>query len=346
MENLELPNGRFANSSELAEILEKFRGGEKVRLRAGENLQLKRVDQYLNSKFSRFSRTLVQKLIKTGKVLVNGAKVKPSSHLSGGDIVEVTLPEPRVKEVQPEDIPLDIIYEDDYLLAVNKQPNIIVHPARSNKTGTLVNALVHHCDKLSSGTYHYRPGIVHRLDKDTTGVIVVAKTDEVQWKLAEQFRERTTEKTYTAIVHGCPQLDSDRIKTLIGMHPRNREKSAVRFDEGKEAVTVYRVLERFRGFALVELDLHTGRTHQIRVHMAHIGHPLVGDIAYGGKLVYQWQLKDEQAKPERPLLRRQALHAKKLEVEHPKTGERLTFEAPLHNDMQNLLDMLRKYRGG
>jgi 23S rRNA pseudouridine1911/1915/1917 synthase len=339
-----LPDGRFADATELANILETFEGGEKVYLKVGPNLKLKRVDQYLNSKFSRFSRTLVQKLVKEGMALVNGKEVKPSSPLSSGDVVCVTLPQPQVKNVEPEDIPIDIVYEDEYLLVLNKQPGIVVHPARSYKSGTLVNALVHHCDQLSTGTYHYRPGIVHRPDKDTTGAIIVAKTDEVQWKLAEQFRNRTTSKTYLTVVHGNPELDSDRIKTLIGMHPMYRERSAVRYEDGKEAITVYKVLERFRGFSLVEIDLYTGRTHQIRVHMSHIGHPLVADHMYGGKDVYRWQLADEEPIAENPLMRRQALHAWKLEVDHPKTNERMKFEAPLYDDMENLVSMLRKYR--
>jgi len=345
LNNIELPDGRFANASELADILEKFQGGEKVYLKVGPNLTLKRLDLYLGSKFSRFSRTLIQKLIKDGKVTVNGVASKASHNLSTDDVVVVTLPTPQIKDIQAEDIPLDVLYEDECILVINKQPGIVVHPARSYKSGTLVNALVHHCDTLSSGMYHYRPGIVHRLDKDTTGAMVIAKTDEVQWKLAEQFRNRVIDKTYLAVVHGNPELDSDQIKNLLGMHPTNREKSAVRSDVGKEAITIYKVLERFRGFSLVELDLLTGRTHQIRVHMSHIGHPIVADDLYGGRLVYPWQLQDiVDPQPQRPVILRQALHAWKLELDHPKTGERMKLEAPLHQDMQDLLDMLRKYR--
>lgn len=344
MSNIVLPDGKFANATELAEILENFKGGEKVYLKVGPNLTFKRLDQYVNNKFSRFSRTLVQRLIKNGDVTVNAKLFKASHNLSSGDVVAVVLPKPQIKDVQPEDIPLSIIYEDDWLLIINKQPGIVVHPARSYKSGTLVNALVHHCDRLSSGTHHFRPGIVHRLDKDTTGAMVVAKTDEVQWKLAEQFRNRTTDKTYLTIVHGNPELDSDRIKNLLGMHPTNREKSAVRADIGKEAVTVYRVRERFRGYSLVELDLHTGRTHQIRVHMSHIGHPVVADDMYGGKVVYPWQIMDTDPLPQSPVINRQALHAWKLEIDHPKTGERLKVEAPLYDDMKELLEMLKQYR--
>lgn len=344
MKDIQLTDGKFANSTELANIIETFQGGEKVYLKVGPNLKFKRVDQYLGSKFSRFSRTLVQKLIKDGDVLVNSKKVKPSSPLCSGDVVIVTLPTPQVKDVVGENIPLQIVYEDDHLIAINKQPNIVVHPARSYKSGTLVNALVYHCDNLSSGTHNYRPGIVHRLDKDTTGVMVVAKTDEAQWKLSEQFRNRTTSKTYLAVLQGNPQLDSDQIKTLIGLHPTSREKCAVKTESGKEAITVYKVVERFRGFSMVELDLYTGRTHQIRVHMAHIGHPVVGDDMYGGRYVYPWQLEDAEPRAEAPIIARQALHAWKLEVDHPKTGERLKFEAPLREDMQNLVDKLRECR--
>ncbi len=341
-----MPDGRFANATELADILEKFQGGEKVYLKVGPNLTLRRLDQYLQSKFSRFSRTLIQKLIRENRVTVNGSPFKSSHNLSTDDVVVVTLPTPQIKDIQGEDIPLDVLYEDECILVINKQPDIIVHPARACKSGTLVNALVHHCDTLSSGMYHYRPGIVHRLDKDTTGAMVVAKTDEVQWKLSEQFRNRTINKTYLAVVHGSPELDSDQIKNLLGMHPTNRDRSAVRYDEGKEAITIYRVLERFRGFSLVELDLLTGRTHQIRVHMSHIGHPVVADDLYGGRLVYPWQLQDmESPQPQPPVMIRQALHAWKLELDHPKTGERVKIEAPLHQDMQNLIDMLREYRG-
>ena len=344
LNKIELPDGRFANATELANIIETFQGGEKVYLKVGSNLKLKRLDQYLGSKFSRFSRTLIQRLIKDGKIVVNDNKVKPSSPLTAGDVVVVTLPTPQVKDVVAEDIPIDVIYEDEALLVINKQPNIIVHPARSSKSGTLVNALVHYCDSLSTGTHHFRPGIVHRLDKDTTGAMVVAKTDEAQWKLSEQFRNRTTSKTYLAVVHGNPELDSDRIKTLIGLHPNSREKCAVRVDDGKEAITIYKVLERFQGFSLVELDLLTGRTHQIRVHLSHLGHPVVGDDMYGGKIVYPWQLKGEQPQAQKPIIIRQALHAWKLEIDHPQTGERLKFQAPMHNDMQELIDMLRENR--
>jgi 23S rRNA pseudouridine1911/1915/1917 synthase len=345
LDNIELPDGKFANASDLADILEKFQGGEKVRLKVGPNLTLKRLDQYLGGKFTRFSRTMIQKLIKDGKVLVNKKETKSSHSLSTGDVVEVTMPTPQLKSIQAEDIPLNVIFEDEYILAINKQPDIVVHPARSYKSGTLVNALVNHCRSLSSGTHYFRPGIVHRLDKDTTGVMIVAKTDEAQWKLAEQFRNRTTHKTYIAVVHGSPELDSDKIQNLIGMHPTNREKSVVRADIGKEAITIYKVLERFRGYSLVELDLLTGRTHQIRVHMSHIGHPIVADTLYGGRLVYPWQIKDmPEPVPQEPVIVRQALHAWKLEIDHPKTGVRLHLSAPLHKDMENLVEMLREYR--
>lgn len=337
-------DGRFQNSTELAELLDNFKGGEKVNLRVGTNLKHRRLDRYINGRFSRFSRTLIQKLIKTEQIRVNNESVKPSFNLTTGDIVTVTLPTPQLREITPEAIPLDIIYEDDDIIAINKQADLIVHPARGYKTGTLVNALVNHTDNLSKGTYHFRPGIVHRLDRNTTGTIIVAKNDEAQWKLATQFQDRTTKKTYLAIVHGVPELDADRIKNRIGVHPNAREKQAIRPDVGKEAITVYKVLERFKGFSLLEINILTGRTHQIRVHMAHIKHPIVADDMYGGKVVYPWQIRNEEPQTEDALMARPALHAWKLEINHPATKKRLTFEADLPQDMSQMLEMLREHR--
>ena len=335
---------RFQNTSELAELLENFKGGEKLKLRVGANLKNHRLDQYLNGRLTTFSRTLLQRLIKSKDILVCDKAVKPSYSLSSGETITMILPTPQTNEITPEDIPLNIMYEDDDIIVINKQPNLIVHPARGYKTGTLVNALVHYTQNLSTGSHHFRPGIVHRLDRNTTGSIIVAKNDESQWKLSAQFQERTTKKTYKAIVHGNPQLDADMIKNNIGVHPTIRERQAVRPDAGKEAITVYNVLERFRGFALVEIKILTGRTHQIRVHMTHIKHPIVGDEMYGGKDSYGWQIRDEDPQPEEPAIGRPALHAWKLELDHPKTQERMTFCADLPDDMENMLKLLRKYR--
>jgi 23S rRNA pseudouridine1911/1915/1917 synthase len=287
---------------------------------------------------------MLQEIIKAGGVKVNRETVKPSFKLSPGDQIELTLPELPRKEILPEDIPLNIIYEDDDLIVLNKQADLVVHPARSNTHGTLVNALAFYSDRLSSGSGEFRPGIVHRLDRYTTGVMVVAKNDIAQWKVAKQFERRQVKKTYLAIVHGTPELTADRIKAALGVHPRIREKYAIRPEVGKEAITFYEVVESFRGFSLLRLAPHTGRTHQIRVHLSYIKHAIVGDDMYGGKLIYPWQLADAEPAAQDPVIDRCALHAFSLEFKHPSTEQMMKFEAPLPQDMQNLLDMLREHR--
>ncbi|MCH8118630.1 MAG: RluA family pseudouridine synthase [Planctomycetes bacterium] len=313
-------------------------------LHVGNAIKERRVDKYLHNRFSNLSRRFIQDAIKAGFIKVNGKIAKPSFKLSPGDKIDLTLPEPPSKEILPEDIPLNIVYEDSCLIILNKQPGMIVHPARGNTHGTLVNALVFYSDKLSSGLGEFRPGIVHRLDKNTTGVMVVAKDDTTQWKIAKQFEHRQVNKNYLAIVHGTPELTADRIKAPLGIHPRAREKYAIRPDIGKEAITFYEVLESFRGFSLLKLKPKTGRTHQIRVHLLYIKHPIVADDMYGGRLVYPWQLADAEPAVQEPVISRVALHAHTLEFKHPATDEMVKFEAPLPEDMQNMLDMLRKHR--
>ncbi|MBL7107547.1 MAG: RluA family pseudouridine synthase [Phycisphaerae bacterium] len=313
-------------------------------LNVGNAIQNRRIDKYLHGRFSNYSRVMIQNIIKAGGVSVNGQKVKQSFQLTPGDTIQITLPELPSKEIIPQDIPLNIIYEDDDIIVINKQADIIVHPARNYKNGTLVNALVFYSDKLSSGLGEFRPGIVHRLDKNTTGVMVVTKNDTAQWKIAKQFQDRTTKKTYIAIVHGCPQLNADCINAPLGVHRTIREKFAVRPDTGKESITFYEVLEEFNGYSLLKVRIKTGRTHQIRVHLSHIKHPVVADDMYGGKVVYQWQIKNSQPAPEQPLMQRVALHAHSLEFIHPTTQKPVKFEADLPDDMQKFLDMLRKYR--
>ncbi len=317
---------------------------EPLTLHVVNSIKELRLDNYLNSLFSDLSRRFIQNAIKAGSVQVNGKIAKPSFKLSPGDKIDLTLPESPSKEILPEDIPLNIIYEDSCLIVLNKQPGILVHPARGNTHGTLVNALVFYSDKLSSGLGEFRPGIVHRLDKNTTGVMVVAKEDTTQWKIAKQFERRQVNKNYLAIVHGTPELTADRIKVPLGIHPRMREKYAIRPEAGKEAITFYEVLESFRGFSLLKLTPKTGRTHQIRVHLLYIKHPIVADDMYGGRVVYPWQLADAEPAVQQPVISRVALHAHTLEFKHPKTDEMVKFEAPLPEDMQNLLDMLRKHR--
>jgi len=285
-------------------------------LHVGSSIKERRLDKYLHNRFSNLSRRFIQEAIRAGSVQVNGKIAKPSFKLSPGDKIDLTLPKPPSKEILPEDIPLNIIYEDSCLIVLNKQPGMLVHPARGNTHGTLVNALVFYSDKLSSGLGEFRPGIVHRLDKNT----------------------------YLAIVHGTPELTADRIKAPLGIHPRAREKYAIRPGIGKEAITFYEVLEHWRGFSLLKLTPKTGRTHQIRVHLSYIKHPIVADDMYGGRLVYPWQLADTEPAVQQPVISRVALHAHTLEFKHPKTDEMVKFEAPLPEDMQNLLNMLRKYR--
>ena len=318
--------------------------GQEVRFRVGNNLKFNRLDKYLGGRFSCFSRTKLQQLIKEQGVNVNGRPAKPSHKLQPGDQIDLILPVRELRELIPEDIPINVVYEDEHIIVVNKQPNLIVHPARGYKHGTLVNGLVYHFQNLSTCPDDLRPGIVHRLDRNTTGCLVVAKDDTSHWKLSRQFADRTTKKTYIAIAHGTPELDADVINQPLGVHPTKREKYAIRHDIGKESVTFYDVLEAFRGYSLLQLDLKTGRTHQIRVHLSWLKHPIVADDMYGGKVVYPWQIEDRDAAPEEPLMDRCALHAWKLQIDHPATGERMAFEAPLPDDMQNLLDNLRQYR--
>ena len=319
--------------------------GEELRFRVGHNLKFSRLDKYLVGRFSQFSRThMMPRLIREQGVHVNDHSAKPSHQLKPGDEIRLILPPRERRELIPEDIPVEVIYEDDDMVIINKQANLIVHPARGYKHGTLVNGLVYHFqNQLSHCPDDIRPGIVHRLDRNTTGCLAVAKTEDAQFGLSTQFANRTAQKTYLAIAHGAPELDADIIDQPLGVHPSKREKYAVRPD-GKPSTTIYHVLERFRGYSLIELDLKTGRTHQIRVHLSWIKHPIVADDMYGGKIVYPWQIENRDSAPEDPLLARCALHAWKLEITHPITKERMKFEAPLPPDMQKLLDELREHR--
>ena len=331
-------------------------------LRVGRALQERRLDKYLHGRFSNYSRVMLQEVIRAGGVKVNGKKAKPSLKLNPDDLIEITLPELPTTEIPPEDIPLDILHEDDDIIVINKPADIIVHPARGNTSGTIANALAFHLSSeetdekneedesetddadFPTALGEFRPGIVHRLDRNTTGVMILAKNEIAQWKISRQFHDRKVEKSYLAIVHGTPELTRDRINAPLGINTKFRYKYAVKPETGKEAITFYEVLESFRGFSLLKLTPKTGRTHQIRVHLAHIKHPIVADDMYGGKPVYPWQLKDAELTPEDPVISRCALHAWTISFTHPTTGKVVSHEAPLPNDMQNLLDLLRKYR--
>ena len=315
-----------------------------VRIEVHNSLSDKRLDKYLQSRIPKISRTALQKLIKNGDVRVDGKNVKPSYEIHGGEVIEALLPPAPPTEIQGEDIPLDIIFEDDHLIAINKQAGIVVHPARGIGSGTLVNALVHYAGSLSAGSANFRPGIVHRLDKDTTGIMLVAKNDQAHWKLASQFEHRKVQKTYLAVAERQMELNSDLIDLPLAMHPVFRDRYAVRRVSGKPAQTFYQVREKFNGFTLLELRPHTGRTHQLRVHMSYLKHPLVGDRMYGGHLLSLADLANDSTLGSAPIIDRQALHAWKIEFTHPISAKLMQLEAPPPADFEQLLQALRKYR--
>ncbi|QQL46062.1 RluA family pseudouridine synthase [Sulfuriroseicoccus oceanibius] len=280
-----------------------------------------RLDVFVTRHAPDLSRSRIQSLIKSGDIQLNHAKAKPKQPVGSGDVVTIQIPDPKPIEAQPQDIPVDVLYEDDELIVLNKAEGMVVHPAAGNEDGTIVNALLHHCrGKLSGIGGHERPGIVHRLDKDTSGCLVVAKSDIAHRSLVEQFSTRTTDKVYLAVTQGTPSKPEGRVFTNIGRHPVNRMKMAVVDPgSGKASITDYKVVatDHSTDSSLVVCTLHTGRTHQIRVHMLHLGHPLIGDPIY--------------AKPARQSAKtgRLMLHAWRLSIDHPVTGERLDFEAPI-----------------
>ncbi len=312
---------------------------------------------FLATHFPAVSRATVRRAIDAGHVGVNDGACKASLRLREGDRVEVRQIEVPREGPEPQDIPLSILYEDDAIVVVNKPAGMIVHPAKGHWEGTLASALAHHFGTLSGRSGPTRPGIVHRLDRDTSGVIVVAKNDAAHDALATQFKSRQVEKEYLAIVVGVPELDRDRIDEPIGDHPTHREKKAIRRQDpdARPAVTNYEVVERFAGYALVRALPKTGRTHQIRLHLAHIRHPVLCDRLYGGRavlseleLIPRGRIGHDTAEAEqaakRLLLERQALHAHRLVVAHPTSDERMEFIAPLPVDMESTLQALRHWQ--
>ena len=289
-----------------------------------------RIDRFLAEKYTDITRSYLQRLIKDGCVTVNGKQVKPGLKLFCGDVVEAELPEPEELSIEAENIPLDILYEDSDLIVVNKPKGMVVHPAAGHYSGTLVNALLYHCrDSLSGINGVLRPGIVHRIDRNTTGSLIVCKNDRSHQAIAEQLKVHSITRKYRAIVHGRLKEDG-MVNAPIGRHPLRRKEMAVNGPNGKPAVTHYRILETFDQFTYVECQLETGRTHQIRVHMKSIGHPILGDDVYG------------PAKCPFPNLEGQTLHAMTIGFVHPSTGEYMEFSAPLPQYFEDLLERLRK----
>ena len=291
-----------------------------------------RIDKYLSNEMSGFSRSYIQKLMKDGHVYVNGKAVKANYKLAYDDMITVEIPDLVEPDIVPENIPLDILYEDDDILIVNKPKGMVVHPAAGHYSGTLVNALMYHCGESLSGINGVmRPGIVHRIDMDTTGSLLVCKNDQAHKKLAEQLKVHSIKRVYHAIVCGNLKEDSGTIDAPIGRHPVDRKKMSINYQNGREAVTHYQVLERFGDYTYISCRLETGRTHQIRVHMASIRHPLLGDNVYG-----------PQKCPFK--LQGQTLHAKILGITHPTTGEYMEFDAPLPEYFEDLLGRMRQNR--
>ena len=333
--------------------------GEEVSFAVDDESAGARLDVFLARMFPGQSRSFLGRAIEKGAVRVDGIGARASLKLRAGSLVCFTVPEPPRAGPEAEEIPLDFLYLDDCMATVNKPAGMVVHPAKGNWKGTLAGALKWHLEQrgtspgatagahaetgggLSTAGGPARPGIVHRLDRDTSGVIVVARTEEAHHRLAKQFENRTVEKTYLAITQGQPQFDRDEINLPIGIHPYQREKMAVRRDHptSREAVTRFEVLERFRGAALIRVTPKTGRTHQIRVHLAAIGCPVLCDGLYSGRTVIEPAFLRLPAGP--PLLKRQALHAASIVIDHPVSKERLTFSAPLPADMERILAVFR-----
>ncbi len=323
-----------------------------IRIDVAPGERPERIDQFLTRMIANTSRTKIHEAIEARAVLLNAIPLtKPSHKIKGGDAIEVHVPRPPRTRAQAEDLPLDIIFEDDHLLIVNKAAGMVVHPAAGTRSGTLVNALLHHIEdfRASHPTGDSdRPGIVHRLDKDTSGLMVVAKNEAAHRNLAKQFFAHTAQRTYQAIVWGNPTSEFGRIDTQQARSEKDRKRFAVVLEGGKQAITDYFVIEQFTGFSLFELKLKTGRTHQIRVHMQHLNHPIFGDAVYGGRAlnVIRHDVPRFKDWVENLLhvLPRQGLHARSLRIHHPATGDMMEWTAPMPNDMKTVLEKMRQMR--
>ncbi|WP_257446792.1 RluA family pseudouridine synthase [Archangium lipolyticum] len=304
--------------------------------RAPPEARGERLDQFLSRAFTDLTRSRIQGLIEAGHAQVDGKPAKASLRLKGGELLSLLVPAPVPAIPVAEELPVTVLHEDRDLVVVDKAAGMVVHPGAGHASGTLVNALLHRVKDLAGVGGELRPGIVHRLDKDTTGCLVVAKHEKALVALQKAFKTRAVEKTYLALVHGVPKAAEARIETLYGRHPVNRQRFTGKVKEGKPAITVYRVLESFEGAALVEVDLLTGRTHQIRAHLSEAGHPLLCDALYGAGRKAKGRAVEAQE-----VLGRQALHAWKLAFPHPRTGKVLHVEAPLPADFEAALKLLR-----
>ncbi|MGL4521935.1 MAG: RluA family pseudouridine synthase [Bacilli bacterium] len=301
---------------------------EQTKWIAEEEAKSERIDKYVCAQLEDATRSNVQNWLQNGDITVNEMIVRANYKVKVGDVITFTLPEVKEAEIEPENIPLDVVYEDDDVVVVNKPRGLVVHPGNGNTSGTLVNALMYHTKNLSGINGIIRPGIVHRIDKDTSGLLVVAKNDKAHVHLSEQLKAKSASRKYVAIVHGVIPHALGTIDAPIGRDTSNRQNFTVTGDNSKDAITHFKVLERFANHTLVECELETGRTHQIRVHMKYIGFPLAGDPKYG---------------PKRTLpLQGQALHARELSFIHPRTGETMTFTAPLPNQLSELIEELKK----
>jgi 23S rRNA pseudouridine1911/1915/1917 synthase len=300
-----------------------------------------RLDLFLSRMELELSRNQVQRLIEKGRILVNDNPHKASYRLRSGDQVLVSLPPPQPSQLEPIQLSLEVVFEDDHLIAINKPPGLVVHPATSHKKTTLVHGLLHHCDKLADLGGPLRPGIVHRLDKDTSGILVVAKENSAYRHLIHQFKEKSVHKEYTALVHGSLRQSSGQFTEPIRRHPKNRKKMGI-IAGGREASTFWWLENSFGEVSLVKVVIKTGRTHQIRVHFAHAHHPVVGDATYGGKKRVR-SVQNPLLRGRLSKVRRQMLHARRLVLEHPATGETLYLSAELPEDISDLLQFLRKY---
>jgi len=307
-----------------------------------DNQKKERLDQFLTNRLERLSRSQIQKLIKQGLITVNEKPTKPSHSVTPGEIIQLHLQQPRATELLPENIPLNILFEDEYLLVVNKQAGLVVHPAYGNLSGTLVNGVLYHCRNLSKLSGEFRPGMVHRLDKDTSGLLVIAKNDFVHSQLSAQFSRRTIQREYRAIAWGRFEKKADRIESLLRRSTKDRTRMTVA-RQGKPAITHYEVLHEYALVSTLKVRLETGRTHQIRVHLAWKGHPVLGDEIYGGKQRQLIKLNAHNRQHGQDLLDRmprQALHAKTLGFVHPETKSPMWFDSELPEDMQKVIDFL------